>query len=90
MEREKMIETATKQIINTHLECVIRRKEEGNRVCNECEYKDGNYCFLEKKIATEIINSILPEGSFVLTREELVKERERTAQMGLFEGDIYE
>lgn len=76
MDREKMIDKATEKILDTHLECVISRKEQGSRVCNECEYKDGNYCFLEKKIASEIINSIIPDGAVVLTREEAEEYQE--------------
>ena len=70
MEREKMIEEIIKTIINIHLECVLNRKEPKYSRCAICKYKDGNWCFLEKKIAEAVYDLIIPDGAVVLTKEE--------------------
>ena len=70
MEREQMIERIVVTIIGTHLECVLNRKDPKYSACAICKYKDGNWCFLEQKIAESIYDLIIHDGAVVLTREE--------------------
>ena len=79
MEREEIIEKIVKIILDEHLQCVLNRKEEDWEHCTKCEYKDGNWCLLEKKIASAIYDCLIPDGAVVLTREDYEDMQERMA-----------